>query len=138
MAMDYLLYYLTFAVLVLGTALYATRGRWLPQLPELLPSLGGARSYLFYSRLPLSLSSSFAGDAEAGLSSANFDLAGNVAAGDARAGLDDAAKAEILRIMKKRRLRFDDARRVYMEQRFSANGIAADGRPRDPKFVSFS
>ena len=52
--------------------------------------------------------------------------------------LDDAAKAEILRIMKKRRLPFDDARRAYMEQRFSANGIGPDGRPRDPKFVSFS
>ncbi|RYP50334.1 hypothetical protein DL768_004099 [Monosporascus sp. mg162] len=131
--MDYLIYYLTFLVLVLGTALYLTRGRWLHLIPELPFLPDGARDYL-YSRLP----SSFAGDVEAGLSSANFDLSGNVASGDARAGLDDAAKAEILRIMKKRRLRFDDARRVYMEQRFSANGIAPDGRPRDPKFVSFS
>ncbi|RYP03369.1 hypothetical protein DL764_005184 [Monosporascus ibericus] len=131
--MDYLVYYLTFLVLVLGTALYLTRGRWLHLIPELPFLPDGARDYL-YSRLP----SSFAGDVEAGLSSANFDLSGNVASGDARAGLDDAAKAEILRIMKKRRLRFDDARRVYMEQRFSANGIAPDGRPRDPKFVSFS
>lgn len=131
--MDYLIYYLTFAVLVFGTALYFTRSRWLPLLPELpfLPS--STRDYL-YSHLP----SSFADDMEAGLSSANFDLAGNVQSGDARAGLDNAAKAEILRIMKKRRLRFDEARRVYMEQRFSANGIGADGRPRDPKFVSFS
>ncbi|RYP07263.1 hypothetical protein DL765_009215 [Monosporascus sp. GIB2] len=131
--MDYLIYYLTFLVLVLGTALYLTRGRWLHLIPELPFLPDGARDYL-YSRLP----SSFAGDVEAGLSSANFDLSGNVASGDARAGLDDAAKAEILRIMKKRRLRFDDARRAYMEQRFSANGIAPDGRPRDPKFVSFS
>ncbi|RYP72397.1 hypothetical protein DL771_004192 [Monosporascus sp. 5C6A] len=131
--MDYLIYYLTFLVLVLGTALYLARGRWLHLIPELPFLPDGARDYL-YSRLP----SSFAGDVEAGLSSANFDLSGNVASGDARAGLDDAAKAEILRIMKKRRLRFDDARRVYMEQRFSANGISPDGRPRDPKFVSFS
>lgn len=75
---------------------------------------------------------------EAGLSSANFDLAGNVASGDGRAGLDDAAKREVLRIMKRRRLKFDEARRVYMEQRFRENGIGPDGRPRDPKFVSFS
>ena len=75
---------------------------------------------------------------EAGLSSANFDLAGNVASGDGRAGLDDGAKREVLKIMKKRRLKFDEARRVYMEQRFRENGIGADGRPRDPKFVSFS
>ncbi|KAI0971122.1 hypothetical protein F4678DRAFT_433789 [Xylaria arbuscula] len=124
----YLLYGITFAVLVTGTILYLTRNSWL----HLLPVLPGS-SYL-YSRLP----NTFSGDIEAGLSSSTFDLGANVDSGDARAGLDDAAKAEILKIMKKRRLRFDEARRVYMEQRFSANGIGPDGRPRDPKFVSFS
>jgi hypothetical protein len=121
----YFLYSLTFLVIVTGTALYLTRHSWLHRVP--------GRAYL-YSRLP----SSFAGDVEAGLSSSTFDLGANVEAGDSRAGLDDAAKAEILRIMKKRRMNFDDARKVYMEQRFSDNGIDADGRPRDPKFVSFS
>ncbi|KAI1281266.1 hypothetical protein F5Y07DRAFT_291783 [Xylaria sp. FL0933] len=124
----YLLYGITFTVLVTGTILYLTRNSWLHLLPELPGS-----SYL-YSRLP----NSFSGDIEAGLSSNTFDLAANVDAGDSRAGLDDAAKTEILKIMKKRRLRFDEARRAYMEQRFSANGIGPDGRPRDPKFVSFS
>ncbi|KAI0425789.1 hypothetical protein F5Y09DRAFT_88159 [Xylaria sp. FL1042] len=124
----YLLYGITFIVLVTGTILYLTRNSWLHLLPELPGS-----SYL-YSRLP----NSFSGDIEAGLSSNTFDLGANVDSGDSRAGLDDAAKAEILKIMKKRRLRFDEARRVYMEQRFSANGIGPDGRPRDPKFVSFS
>ncbi|KAI0537359.1 hypothetical protein GGR58DRAFT_352409 [Xylaria digitata] len=124
----YLLYGLTFTVLVFGTILYLTRNSWL----HLLPDLPGS-SYL-YSRLP----NSFSGDIEAGLSSSTFDLGANVESGDSRAGLDDAAKTEILKIMKKRRLRFDEARRVYMEQRFSANGIGPDGRPRDPKFVSFS
>ncbi|KAI2642560.1 hypothetical protein GGS21DRAFT_498455 [Xylaria nigripes] len=124
----YLLYGLTFIVLVCGTVLYLTRKSWLP----LLPVLPGS-SYL-YSRLP----NSFAGDIEAGLSSSNFDISANVDSGDSRAGLDNAAKSEILVLMKKRRLRFDEARRVYMEQRFKANGIGADGRPRDPKFVSFS
>ncbi|KAI1807927.1 hypothetical protein F4811DRAFT_375658 [Daldinia bambusicola] len=124
--MAYLLYSITFLVLVTGTILYLTRTHWIPLIP------GGSR--LLYSRLP----GSFAGDIEAGLSSSTFDLAGNVEGGDARAGLDDEAKAQILAIMKKRRMRFDDARKVYMEQRFSANGIAADGRPKDPKFVSFS
>ncbi|CAJ2509897.1 Uu.00g057970.m01.CDS01 [Anthostomella pinea] len=126
--MPYLLYSLTFMVLVTGTALYLTRAHWL----HLMPNVNNMQH--LYSRLP----GSFAGDMEAGLSSSTFDLGGNVDAGDARAGLDDAAKTEILKIMKKRRVRFDEARRLYMEQRFSANGIAADGRPRDPKFVSFS
>ncbi|KAI1131570.1 hypothetical protein F5Y10DRAFT_233104 [Nemania abortiva] len=126
--MYYLLSGLTLTVLVFGTVLYLTRNSWLPLLPDL-----PGTSYI-YSRLP----HSFAGDIEAGLSSSTFDLGANVDSGDSRAGLDDVAKAEILKIMKKRRLRFDEARRVYMEQRFSANGIGADGRPRDPKFVSFS
>ncbi len=130
--MGYILYSLVFLSLVAATALYLTRSRWTHLVPD-LPDAFPGRNYL-YSRLP----STFAGDAEAGLSSANFDLSANVEAGDSRAGLDDQSKAEILRIMKKRRLRFDDARRVYMENRFRANGIGADGRPRDPKFVSFS
>ncbi|KAI1191340.1 hypothetical protein F5B17DRAFT_383673 [Nemania serpens] len=132
--MYYLVSGLTFIVLVFGTALYLTRNSWLHLLPELPGS-----SYLYsYSRLPGGGGGSFSDDIEAGLSSNTFDLGTNLDASDSRAGLDDAAKTEILRIMKKRRLRFDEARRVYMEQRFSANGIGPDGRPRDPKFVSFS
>lgn len=119
--------------LVAATALFFTRAHWLPHLPTItLPRL--PTSDYLYARLP----SSFAGDIEAGLSSSTFDLGGNVAAGDGRAGLDDASKAEVLKIMKKRRLNFDAARKVYMENRFKANGIGPDGRPRDPKFVSFS
>ncbi|KAI1417837.1 protein precursor [Hypoxylon sp. FL1857] len=123
--MAYLLYSISFCALVVGTILYLTRNHWLHLLP--------GQSHL-YGGLP----GSFAGDIEAGLSSSTFDLSANVEGGDGRAGLDDEAKTQILAIMKKRRMRFDEARRVYMEQRFSANGIGADGRPKDPKFVSFS
>lgn len=41
-------------------------------------------------------------------------------------------------MMKKRNVGFDEARRIVMEERFRKEGISADGRPRDPKFVSFS
>ena len=58
--------------------------------------------------------------------------------GDSRQGLDDAGKKEVQRIMKTRRVGFDEARRIYTEQRFAKNDIGPDGRPRDPKFVSFS
>jgi hypothetical protein len=110
--------------------LLLTRHRWLPILSTLsFPSVSH-----FYTRLP----TSFAGDAEAGLSSAAFDLSGNITEGDARAGLDDASKKEIQKIMRKRRLDFDEARKVYMQERFKKNNIGPDGRPRDPKFVSFS
>lgn len=128
--MAFLLYSLCFFLIVTATALFFTRSHWTHHLPDVhLPGAG-----YIYSQLP----SSFAGDIEAGLSSSTFDLTGNVDAGDSRAGLDEASKAEVLRIMKKRRMTFDQARKVYMENRFKANGIGADGRPRDPKFVSFS
>ncbi len=87
-----------------------------------------------YSRLP----SSFANDIEGGFSSSAFDLSGNVAEGDSRAGLDQRAKREVQRIMRARAVGFDEARRIYTEQRFARNNIGRDGVPRDPKFVSFS
>ena len=59
-------------------------------------------------------------------------------AGDSRQGLDDAGKKEVMRIMKRRGVDFDEARRIFMQERFKKNGIGADGIPRDPKFVSFS
>lgn len=88
-----------------------------------------------YTRLA---TGSFEADAEAGLSSASFSLAGNIAGGDARGGLEGAAKRAVLAIMHRRRVSFDEARRIYMEQRLQQNGIAADGRPLDPKAVFFS
>jgi len=122
--MGYTLFFLVFVVLISGTALYLTRARWQHNLPEIYIGLPRPGTIL--------------GDIEAGLSSDTFSLAGNVDSGDSRAGLDGQAKAEILKIMKKRRMQFDDARRVYMEMRFSQNNIGPDGRPRDPKLVTFS
>lgn len=142
--MAYLLYTLIFLTLLSGTLLYLTRAHWLPSFTYQVQDLGSRLRYTFtreyiYSRLPATFTShSFADDMEAGLSSSTFDLGTNIEGGDSRAGLDDTAKREILKIMKKRRLNFDAARRVYLEQRFADNGIGADGRPRDPKFVSFS
>ncbi|EOD46519.1 hypothetical protein GTA08_BOTSDO09160 [Neofusicoccum parvum] len=127
---NYLVYSIVFSILIIATALYFTRARWTSHLPHL------PFSRWFYTRL--GGSNTFADDMEAGFSSAHFDLAGNVAGGDSRAGLDDRAKAEVRRIMQQRRCTFDEARRVYMQERFAKNGIGPDGRPRDPKFVSFS
>ncbi|KAJ5302044.1 hypothetical protein PENANT_c008G09945 [Penicillium antarcticum] len=123
--MTYLFYSLVFTVIISGTALYLTRSRWIPLLP--------VPDYI-YHRLP----SSFTADLEAGLSSSQFDLAANVAGGDSRGGLDQKAKREVRKIMKNQKVNFDEARRIYTEQRFAKNNIGPDGRPRDPKFVSFS
>ena len=105
--------------------LYITRKRWIPLIP--IPEY-------IYHRLP----PSFANDIETGFTSNDFDLSSNVAAGDSRAGLDQHGKREVQKIMKGRAVNFDEARRIYTEQRFAKNNIGVDGRPRDPKFVSFS
>jgi hypothetical protein len=115
-------------------ALYLSRHHWLPFVSERLSAISVPGSSYFYTRLP----SSFASDIESGLSSSAFDLSANVTGGDSRAGLDDASKREIQKIMKNRRVGFDEARRIFTEARFAKNGIGPDGRPRDPKFVSFS
>lgn len=78
------------------------------------------------------------GDVESGFTSADFDLTGNVMEGDSRQGLDQKGKRDVQRIMKNRGIGFDEARKVYMEQRFKKAGIGADGLPRDPKLVTFS
>jgi hypothetical protein len=104
---------------------YYTRHYWLHLVPIPEP---------FYTRLP----SSFRDDIEAGLSSSAFDLSANVEAGDSRQGLDGTAKREVQAIMKRRGVGFDEARSIYMQERFKQNNIGPDGRPRDPKFVSFS
>lgn len=81
---------------------------------------------------------SFHDDAEAGLHSSTFDLGENIAAEDSRRGLDESAKREVYHIMKVRRVGFDEARRMWMEERFGREGISADGRPMDRKAVMFS
>ena len=83
-------------------------------------------------------SESFADDARSGFDSSSFSLANNIESGDSRAGLDNVTKMEIKEVMKKRGVGFDEARRQIVQERFRREGIRPDGRPRDPKFVSFS
>jgi len=88
-----------------------------------------------YSPLP---TTTFFDDAAAGLHSSNFDLSGNIEAGDARSGLDAQGKKEVLAVMRKRGVGFDEARRLLMEDKFRKAGVGLDGRPLDPKAVTFS
>ncbi|KAK5121945.1 hypothetical protein LTR85_004517 [Meristemomyces frigidus] len=150
--MAYFFYTVTFFLLVVATALYATRNAWRPYAPPIpyITAPGTIPEPVYhvthyvsnwlnsfrYVRLPTS--STFAEDAEAGLHSSNFNLAENIEAGDSRRGLDEDAKQEVYRIMKLRRVNFDEARRMFMEERFGREGIAADGRPLDRKAVMFS
>lgn len=134
-----------------ATVLYFTRHTWLPLIEDtledhILPRLPASTTFPFplnkirYTPLTYSptMDDSFAGDAASGLHSSNFNLAGNIEGGDGRAGLDDRAKREVQRLMKRKGLGFDEARSQVVAERFRREGIGADGTPKDPKFVSFS
>lgn len=75
---------------------------------------------------------------EAGFSSDNFDLQANIDDLDQRDGLDSYQKAVIAGITRIKKVNFDEARRLFMMDRFSEGGILPDGRPNDPKAVTFS
>jgi len=120
-------YTLCFFTILSIALLYFFRDRWTHLIPDKL-----SPTYL-YTALP----TTFQGDVEAGPHSADFDMTGNVE-GDSRAGLDEQGKREVLAIMRRKKVNFDEARRMYMERRFKREGIGADGVPNDPKFVSFS
>ncbi|PUU80568.1 hypothetical protein B9Z19DRAFT_1123413 [Tuber borchii] len=124
---SYVLWAWVLLLMFTATGLYVYRSRWLPFISNMIPEQA-------YHRL----NPSFESDMEAGLSSDDFNLSGNLAAGDSRGGLDLASKKEVLRIMKGQRVNFDEARQIFMEQKLLKNGIAADGRPMDPRAVFFS
>jgi hypothetical protein len=48
-----------------------------------------------------------------------------------------ASKKDILRIMRRRKVDFDEARRIFMESKLAKNGIAPDGRPTGGCFPPF-
>ncbi|KAK5166193.1 uncharacterized protein LTR77_008454 [Saxophila tyrrhenica] len=132
--------------------LYLTRNIWKPHAPPIpyLTAPGTIPAPLYrihdtisdyldsyrYSRVPTS--ATFAEDAEAGFHSSNFNIAENIEAGDSRRGLDDRGKREVERIMRKRGVGFDEARRVWVSERFRREGVGEDGRPLDRKAVMFS
>ena len=140
------------SLLTLVTVLYITRTTWRPYAPPIpyITAPGTIPEPLYnivdrvtnyidsfrYTRLSQNMS--FHDDAEAGLHSSNFNLGENIEAEDSRRGLDDSAKREVYHIMKVRRVNFDEARRMWMEERFRREGIGADGRPLDRKAVVFS
>ncbi|KAG0175646.1 hypothetical protein DFQ28_006590 [Apophysomyces sp. BC1034] len=79
---------------------------------------------------------SFETDIEDGLTSSHFDVHTNLEENDTRSGLKD--KEEILKIMKKQNVSFDEARLIRQERLLRKNNVdPATGLPLDPKFVSF-
>ncbi|KIM59707.1 hypothetical protein SCLCIDRAFT_1217480 [Scleroderma citrinum Foug A] len=80
--------------------------------------------------------STFSSQADAGLSSTLFDIEANVRDGDSRAGLDERGTQEVLEIMRRERVDFDQARLIRHNQILARNGIDPSGMPMDSKAVT--
>ncbi|PIL25138.1 hypothetical protein GSI_13027 [Ganoderma sinense ZZ0214-1] len=80
--------------------------------------------------------STFAEQADAGLTSSTFDIEANIRDGDSRAGLDERGTQEVLDIMRRERVNFDQARLIRQNQWLAANGIDPSGMPMDAKAVT--
>ncbi|KAK0238544.1 hypothetical protein EDD85DRAFT_905005 [Armillaria nabsnona] len=116
-----------FALVALLTFRY--RVSLAPYIPERLKA--------FFPKLrhytPLS---TFAEQASAGLSSSSFDIEANLRNGDSRAGLDEQGTQEVMEIMRRERVNFDQARLIRHNRILAQNGIDASGMPLDSKAVT--
>jgi len=100
-----------------------------PHLPERLRA--------FFPRLqnytPLA---TFSQQAGVGMTSSNFDVEANIREGDSRTGLDEAGTQEVLEIMRRERINFDQARLVRHNRILARNGIDPSGMPLDSKAIT--
>ncbi|KAH9888805.1 hypothetical protein C8Q73DRAFT_655183 [Cubamyces lactineus] len=78
----------------------------------------------------------FAEQVDAGLSSSTFDIEANIREGDSRAGLDERGTQEVLDIMRRERVNFDQARLIRQNRILAAHGIDPSGMPLDAKAVT--
>ncbi|KAH8996115.1 hypothetical protein EDB86DRAFT_2804154 [Lactarius hatsudake] len=81
--------------------------------------------------------STFADQAAAGMTSSTFDIeADNIFQGDVRAGLDEQGTQEVMEIMRRENVTFDQARLIRHHRHLAANGIDPSGMPLDAKAVT--
>ncbi|KAI0294333.1 hypothetical protein B0F90DRAFT_1288578 [Multifurca ochricompacta] len=81
--------------------------------------------------------STFADQAAAGVTSSTFDIeADNIFQGDARVGLDEQGTREVMEIMRRENVNFDQARLIRHHRHLAANGIDPSGMPLDAKAVT--
>ncbi|KAJ6563285.1 hypothetical protein DFH09DRAFT_1158888 [Mycena vulgaris] len=111
------------------TLAFRNRAALLPRYPVLRPLL--AADTAEYQPL-----ATFSQQIGAGLSSADFDLEANVRDEDARGGLDEQSTREIMDIMRRERVNFDQARLIRHNHILAQNGIDPSGMPLDSKAVT--
>ncbi|KAF7974118.1 hypothetical protein HWV62_19603 [Athelia sp. TMB] len=80
--------------------------------------------------------STFSEQATAGMSSSTFDIEANIRDGDSRAGLDERGTQEVMEIMRRERVNFDQARLIRHNQILARNGIDPSGMPLDSKAIT--
>ncbi|WWD19807.1 hypothetical protein CI109_104271 [Kwoniella shandongensis] len=121
-------------VIVIAFLIVYNRSRLLPLASRYLPTPIVARLTNYQ---PLQ-SFSFHDQAEAGMSSNNFDLEANngEGSGEGRIGLDEEGVEEVRRIMAIERCTFDQARLIRHNRILAKNGIAPDGTPLDRKAIT--
>jgi hypothetical protein len=81
--------------------------------------------------------STFEDQAAAGITSSTFDIeADNIFQGDSRAGLDEQGTQEVMEIMRRENVNFDQARLIRHHRYLAANGVDASGMPLNAKAVT--
>ncbi|KAJ7249555.1 hypothetical protein B0H12DRAFT_1019602 [Mycena haematopus] len=109
--------------------IFRYRAFLLPHVParlrQLLPTLNNYQ--------PLA---TFSEQIGAGMSSADFDLEANVRDEDSRTGLDEQGTREIMEIMRRERVNFDQARLIRHNRILAQNGIDPSGMPMDSKAIT--
>jgi len=126
-----MLFYVSLAAFVslLVMLTYRYRALILPHVPErmrfMFPKLNN------YTPL-----ATFSDQVDAGMSSSAFDIEANIRNGDSRAGLDERGTQEVLEIMRRERLNFDQARLIRHNRILAQNGIDPTGMPLDSKAIT--
>ncbi|KDR68024.1 hypothetical protein GALMADRAFT_257596 [Galerina marginata CBS 339.88] len=108
---------------------YRYRAFITPHLPERVKSMFPKLS----NYTPLSTFSDQVGH---GMTSSDFDIEANIREGDSRMGLDEAGTQEVLEIMRRERVNFDQARLIRHNRILARNGIDPSGMPLDSKAIT--
>jgi len=116
-------------LVLLFMLVFRYRASLLPHVPTRLRQLFPT----FNNYQPLS---TFSEQIGAGMSSADFDLEANVRDEDSRTGLDEQGTREIMDIMRRERVNFDQARLIRHNRILAQNGIDPSGMPIDSKAVT--
>ncbi|PAV19581.1 hypothetical protein PNOK_0451500 [Pyrrhoderma noxium] len=130
--MLYLLSFIAFLSLIILLSIYYKQ-HIIPHLPSRIRAMLPPSSYAHLHYAPLN---SFADQAAHGMNSASFDIEANIRDGDERTGLDERGAREVLEIMKRERVTFDQARLIRQNRILAENGIDPSGMPLDSKAVT--